>query len=77
MAERLYPKEPAPRPDRSYRSWGVHYSLIYDDGYDSWTQYYRTKFGAQFSAFMHYHIRSWGGSVTLFDNRKYNDAPDQ
>lgn len=53
------------------RPWYVVYSLIYDLGdHDEWTQYYRTKIGAQISALIHYHIRSWGGTFMLVDNRK-------
>lgn len=74
MAEKeqeLYPKSrQRPEPDHSDRSWGVSYHLVYDDGLGAWTQYYHTKLGARISAFLHYHIRSWGGRATLFDNRK-------
>lgn len=71
MEEQLYPAVPLPRPVHPERPWGVHYLLAYDDGPDAWTQYYRTKIGARISAFLHYHIRSWGGRAVLFDNRKH------
>ncbi len=71
MSEYSLPKPPRREPDRSYRPWGAKYSLIYDGGgMSTWTQYYHTKWGAIFSAFMHYHIRSWGGSAEVFDNRR-------
>lgn len=71
MTEPLYPHRPRSRPDQSYRPWGVEYQLIYDGGgVERWTQYYRTKIGAYISAWWNYYIGSWGGNISLFDNRK-------
>lgn len=69
--QQLYPKPERRPPDHSDRPWAAKYRLIYDGGgVCEWTQYYHTKLGACISAWLHYHIRSWGGSVTLIDNRK-------
>lgn len=73
--EELYPKEPKPEkpvPSVRLKPWAVKYEeLVYDGGGGaSWTQYYYTRLGARFSAFMHYHIRSYGGGSVILVNRR-------
>lgn len=68
VGKTLYPKPPRKRRDKSQRRWRVEYDLAYDGGGDNeFTCYYRTKLGALIAAFFHQYIRSWGGSVVLFD----------
>lgn len=53
------------------RRWRMEYDLAYDggDGGTEWDGYYRTKIGALIAAWFHLHLRSWGGSARLFDQR--------
>ena len=67
MSERLYPRPPRKRKDKSGRRYHVHYVLAYDGGAGEWTGYYRTKLGARIAAYWNYKVASWGGSADLTD----------
>jgi len=51
------------------RPFRVEYALAYDDGGGSFVQYYRTYFGGRWSAFWHIHVRSWGGTALMYEQR--------
>lgn len=67
-----------PRPKKTpknyhlKRRWVVEYkNMIYDGGYStSWSKGYHTKLGARFAAAWQYYMATWGGEITLRDNRR-------
>lgn len=65
----IYPKERKVR-DVSHRRWRLDCYLAYDGGGTEWSGYYRTRWGAKISAWYHYHIASYGGSIELIDTSK-------
>jgi len=54
------------------RRWIVDYKdMIYDGGYSaSWSRGYRTKIGARLAMAWQYYMATWGGEMTLHDNRR-------
>lgn len=69
MGEPLYPKEPSKRDPHLDRPWRLDCNLVYggDGGgwVEEWSKGYRTLWGARIAAWWHYHIASWGGSVSI------------
>jgi hypothetical protein len=47
-------------------NYRVEYDLAYDGGGSAFEEYYKTALGARVAAFIHLHIRSWGGSAELY-----------
>lgn len=74
MSETIYPKEPRERRAHLDRRWRLDCALVYggDGGgwVSEWSKGYRTRLGARIAGWWHYHISSWGGTVTLVDSRE-------
>lgn len=64
----MYPKERKAK-DRSHLRYRLDCDLAYDGGGSRWSSYHKTKIGAKISAWYHYHIASWGGSIDLVDQQ--------
>lgn len=71
-----WPRRARPQHN-SARRWRVDYDLAYDGGGTRFTLYYRTRFGARWAAFWHEHVRSWGGTVKLYDQHATCREPER
>lgn len=68
LGEKIYPRTPRKRRDKTGRRWRVDYDLAYEGGGDSqWSGYYRTRLGALISAWINEYVKSYGGNAVLYD----------
>lgn len=72
MSRKLYPRDPRKREPNYTRRWRVDYeNMVYEGGFGaSWSGFHRTYVGARIAAWWNQNIASYGGTVTLTDQRE-------
>lgn len=72
MTEKILPREPRRRKDKSGRRYRLDLTdIVYDDGANSWSAYFRTKWFAYLYGYWKYYLSSYtAGTVVLTDQHK-------